>query len=268
MKDAMADMGEKAMALVDGQLEPAEVPALVAELARNAPLVAELQTYLALSRSRVAAVYADKGEEPVPAWLSDAVRRAELQADAVSARQERAPHMSWREVVADAVRRLQTGYRVPAWSLAAGPALAAAVAFAFGVAVFARSLAPSSADGHALVLAEADLSPALERAESGKDATVATLRPVLSFASKTAGWCRQAEVRNAARQVSHALACRDEAGKWKVVASTPPSAGGGFAPAGAGGRKTIDDLATSMMRGTPLSREEEAVTIGRRWRTL
>ena len=35
------------MALVDGQLSPVEVPALVQELARNAALVAELQGYLA-----------------------------------------------------------------------------------------------------------------------------------------------------------------------------------------------------------------------------
>jgi hypothetical protein len=218
----------------------------------------------------MAAVYAGKGEEPVPAWLGDAV----LQAEAAPGREQRAPQTrtAW-GFAAGLLQRLQEGYRVPAWSLAAGPALAAAVAFAIGVAAFTPSLAPSSvpsmADARPLVLAEADLGPALERTESGRDATVATLRPVLSFRTKADGWCRQAEVRNAARQVSHALACRDEAGRWKVVASTPPgSAGGGFAPAGAGGRKAIDDLATSMMQGSPLSPADEAAAIGRRWRTL
>ena len=35
-----------------------------------------------------------------------------------------------------------------------------------------------------------------------------------------------------------------------------------------GGRKAIDDLATSMMQGSPLSPADEAAAIGRRWRTL
>jgi hypothetical protein len=255
----MKDAGEKAMALVDGQLSPAEVPALVAELARNAPLVAELQRYLALSRSRLAEVYAAKGDEPVPAWLSGAVLRGGAAAGATAPRAAR--------FGAGLLRWLQTGYRVPAWSLAAaGPALAAAAVLAFYLAMPA-ALPPSG--GRPMVLAEANLGPLLERTESGKDAAVATLRPVLSFSSKADGWCRQVEVRNAARQVSHALACRGDDGQWKVVASTPPSsAGGGFAPAGAGGRKAIDDLATSMMRGNPLAPEEEAATIGRGWRIL
>ena len=62
----MMNAGEKAMALVDGQLSPVEVPALVQELARNAALVAELQGYLAMSRSRIAQAYAAKTDEPVP----------------------------------------------------------------------------------------------------------------------------------------------------------------------------------------------------------
>jgi hypothetical protein len=250
----MKDAGEKAMALVDGQLAPADVPGLVQELARNAGLIAELQEYLALSRSRMAAVYAAKAEEPVPRWLADAVMSAAAPAPA----REQA-----REPAAGFGRRLLgwlwSDYRVPAWSIAAGPALAAATV----VAAVAGYLA-TSAPGRG-VLAQADLAAALERTQSGKDAALATLRPVLSFNSKTGAWCRQFEMRNASRQVSHALACRGAGGQWTVLASTPPAAGGGFAPAGADARKTVDDLVTSMMQGNPLSQDEEAATIGRRW---
>jgi hypothetical protein len=252
----MKDAGEKAMALVDGQLAPADVPGLVQELARNAGLIAELQEYLALSRNRMAALYAAKAEEPVPRWLTDAVMSAAAPA---GVREET------REPVAGFGRRLlgwlRKDCRVPAWSLAAGPALAAATV----VAAVAGYLA-ASAPGRS-VLAEADLTAALERTQSGKDAALATLRPVLSFSSKTGAWCRQFEVRNASRQVSHALACRGEGGQWTAVASTPPAAGGGFAPAGADARKTVDDLVTSMMQGNPLSQDEEAAAIGRRWST-
>jgi hypothetical protein len=236
----MKHAGEKAMALVDGQLAPAEVPDLVEELARSAPLVAELQDYLAVSQSRLAAAYAAKAEEPVPAWLIDTVRRGPV-ADGRT-----------RAAFARGLRWLQS-YRVPAWSLAAAPALTA-------LAVWLVASPPSRG-----LLVEASLGTVLEGAVSGKDAPVASLRPVLSFKSTSAGWCRQFEVRHADKQISHALACRGEAGHWELVASTPPGSGG-LMPAGAERRKAIDDLVTSMMRGQPLSQAEEAATIGKGWR--
>jgi hypothetical protein len=246
----MTNAGEKAMALVDGQLAPAEVPFLVQELARNATLVAELQDYLAMSRSRIAEAYAAKADEPAPRRLIDAV----MQAPAAPPRQARCLStvggclMAW----------LQGSYRVPAWSLAAAPTVAAATAFAVAVAILpaGRGLVP------------VDLGAALERTASGKDAALATLRPMLSFSSKSAGWCRQFEMRNAGRQVSHGLACRGQGGDWRMVASTAPGPAGGFVPAGADRRKAIDDLATSMMQGEPLSREGEAIAIGKGWRQL
>jgi hypothetical protein len=240
----MKDAGEKAMALVDGQLTPAEVPGLVQELARNPSLVAELQTYLALSRSRIASAFAGKAEEPVPAWLSDAVMRGG------AAVRQAAPHTGFGR---GHLRWLQGSYRLPAWSLAA---VALLVAVAGGLAVqHAGRSSPM----------EASLGAALEGTAGGKDAAVATLRPVLTFASKSAGWCRQVEMRHGARQVSHALACRGEDGQWSIVASTAPGPVG-FVPASTDRRKAVDDLATSMMQGSPLSPEEEAALIGRGWR--
>ena len=239
----MKNAGEKAMALVDGQLAPAEVPDLVQELARSAPLVAELQDYLALSQSRLSAAYATKAEEPVPAWLIDTVKREPVAARRIQSAFARG--LLWLQ-----------NYRVPAWSLAAAPALTALAL----LAVWLVASTPSRG-----LLVEASLGTVLESAASGKDAPVASLRPVLSFKSTTAGWCRQFEVRHADRQVSHALACRGETGHWEVVASTPPGSGG-LMPAGADRRKAIDDLVTSMMRGQPLAQAEEAATIGRGWR--
>jgi hypothetical protein len=88
---------------------------------------------------------------------------------------------------------------------------------------------------------------------------------MLSFNSKDSGWCRQFEVRSARKQSSHGLACRGQAGDWRVVASTAHSAAGGYAPAGAKRRKVIDDLVTSMIVGEPLSVEGEAAVIGKAW---
>src|SRR5262245_30799018 len=115
----MKDAGEKTMALVDGQLAPSEVPSLVQELARNPSLVAELQTHLALSRTRLASSFAAKGEEPVPAWLNDVVMGG-----GPVARQSAPEEGLGRRLL----RWLQGSYRVPAWSLAAMPAAAVLLA--------------------------------------------------------------------------------------------------------------------------------------------
>ena len=148
---------------------------------------------------------------------------------------------------------------MPAWSLAAAPALAAAVV------VLAVSMA-APGPGRGGSLPQADLAAAIERTGSGKDQALVTLRPVLSFASKAAGWCRQVEVRYPGnRQVAHALACRGGDGRWNVVASTPPGPLG-MTPAGADPRKSIDDLVTAMMRNGPLSPADEAAAIEKGWR--
>ena len=181
----MTNSGEKAMALVDGQLAPTEVPALVQELARNGALVAELQGYLAMSRSRVAQAYAAKADEPVPRRLIDAVMEAPIQAGASRPAAFASP------LGGRLVGWLRGSCRVPAWSLAAAPTLAAATAFAVAVAVLPVGRGGTGA------LASADVGAALERTASGKEAALASVRPMLSFNSKDAGWCRQFEMRSA-----------------------------------------------------------------------
>ena len=250
----MTNSGEKAMALVDGQLAPAEVPALVQELARNGALVTELQGYLAMSRSRVAQAYAAKADEPVPRRLIDAVMKAPIQAGASRPAAFASPLggrlAGW----------LRGSCRVPAWSLAAAPTLAAATAFAVAAAVLPAGRGGTGA------LASADVGAALERTASGKEAALASVRPMLSFNSKDAGWCRQFETRSTGKRISYGLACRARGGDWRVIASTAPSsAAGGYVPAGADRRKVIDDLVTSMIVGEPLSPEDEAAAIGKEW---
>jgi hypothetical protein len=240
------------MALVDGQLAPAEVPDLVRELARDPALVAELQAYLATAERRLAEPFEARRGEPLPARLVEAVMQAPVAGDS---RRERP--------MADRPRglldRLKQRYRVPGWSLAAGPALAAA-ALALGVWLAAP---PHGRVGPV----EANLSRALERTESGREAALVALRPVLSFKSKTAQWCRQYELRHATKQVSYGLACRNDGGRWDVLAATPPSSIA-TRPAAPGPRKAIDELVTAMMGSQPLSSSDEAARIGEGWSRL
>jgi hypothetical protein len=243
----MMNAGEMAMGLVAGQLAPAEVPVLVRELARPA-LVAELQAYLA-TRTAMGRPFEAKHSEPPPAWLVDRVMRHRRRAAA-----ERPIAQHARGLI-DLKRR----YREPAWSLAAGPALASRL-----VALGLWLAAPPRGQGG---LVEANLGLALERTESGKDAALIALRPVLSFKSKAAAWCRQYELRTAAKQASHGLACRSDGGRWDVVAATAPAAIGSR-PAGSGPRKAIDELVTAMMSDQPLSGSDETATIGKGWSRL
>jgi hypothetical protein len=251
----MKTAGEKAMALVDGQLAPAEVPELVEVLARNPALVAELQAYLATTGSRMAEPFAETLAEPPPAWLVDKVMRAPMAVEAAAGRAEgRGTEGAW-SLAAWLGRR----YPVPGWSLAAGPALAA-VLVALGM-----WLAPARPAQAGIM--EAHLGFALERTESGRDAALIALRPVLSFKRKDTAWCRQYELRYATRQASHGLACRNDGGRWDVVAATPPAAIGPR-PAGSGPRKAIDELVTAMMSDQPLTRADEATTISKGWSRL
>src|SRR5690606_15000485 len=86
---------------------------------------------------------------------------------------------------------LRARCRVPAWWLAAVPAGAALASFAVALMVL-----PLDRGGPFKV----DLTAALETTASGRQTALATLRPVLSFASRDGGWCRQFEVRGAGRQ--------------------------------------------------------------------
>ena len=246
----MKTASERAMALVDGQLAPAEVPGLVQELGRNPALVAELQMYLTTSGRRICEPYGVKGDEPVPARLVEAV----LQAPASAGR--RTPSSRY---VATLIGRLQGRTRVPAWSLVAGPALAAVL-----IAVAAWFVLPDRSQGS---LVEASLAAALERTQSGRDAAAVAVRPVLSFKSRNATWCRQYEIRYGTRQVSHGLACRTSGGRWSVVSLTPPGPVG-LMPAGSDARAAVDNLVTAMMGGQPLSNADEAAMIGKGWPQL
>ena len=217
---------DKVMALVDGELDPADAPEVVQALATNPSLVHDLQTFLTMTRQRLAAPFAAVGREPVPPHLVDLLLHAPM--GEVHAREGALANLK------TAVGRLVERYRsAPAWSQAAGPALAGAA-----MASFAWVLLPTSSVG-----AHADLAQALDRAVSGSKAMVVTaIEPTLTFRHKNGALCRQYEASYGTKQVSYAVACRAASGEWRVAIATPPSMVGTYGTATPEARKPVDDF--------------------------
>src|SRR5215813_12747585 len=111
---------EKVMALIDGQLDPAELPELVQEMIVNPNLVKDGQSYLATSQARLSQPFEAITRYPIPAEWSATIMQAPLR---TSAR----PRRNLFDYVQDVAGRLRDKYAVPGWSLAAGPVLAGLV---------------------------------------------------------------------------------------------------------------------------------------------
>ena len=240
----MENAYHKALALADAELSPAELPALVDELARNPSMVRALQVYMTVGRGRLAKTYEAKRAEPVPQWLIDTVMHAPVEQSV----DRSSKVISYGSALLERMRRR---YRMPGWSLAAGPAFAAVLA-----AVSAWMLVPNSSHGETLMTAQ--LQGALERTATSQ----AGFRPLLTYWSNDQNWCRQFEMRTDVER-TFAIACRADDGNWRVVMQTPPGSLGAILPAGSP-REHLDRYVAASVSGQPLERPqvEEAIKSG------
>jgi hypothetical protein len=239
---------EKAMALADGQLPPEEAPELVQELYHKPALVAELQAYLAMKPARLAQPYQAMARTPAPDSLIDTIMN-------YKGTESRAARSSPFSAIQGLFGRLKQTYDVTGWSLVGRPALAGTV-----VALCAWLLMPTSSVG---AYVDANLGPALDKAVSGVQAPLVAVAPILSFKNKSAELCRQYDLVFSERQASHAVACRDGAGQWNVVMSTPLTSIGKATSAGPISRKPVDDyVSANSVEDLSLEREAEALRKG------
>lgn len=240
----MKNVYHKALALADAELSPAELPAVVDELARNPSMVRALQIYMNIGRGRLAKTYEAKRAEPVPQWLIDTIMQAPVEQSA----DRSSKVISHGSALLERMRRR---YRMPGWSLAAGPAFAAVLA-----GVSAWLLLPVSTNGETLMTAQ--LQSALERTATSQ----AGFRPLLTYWSNDQTWCRQFEVRSDVER-TFAVACRADDGNWRVVMQTPPGSLGAILPAGSP-REHLDRYVATSVSGHPLElpQVEEAIRSG------
>jgi hypothetical protein len=237
----------KAMALADGELDSADLPELVDHLYHDKALMRATQSLFDLRRYRIARLFARKLDEPLPQHILDTAWTAPMGKSSSGA-----GVFAYGGALFD---RLRERYRMPGWSLAAGPAFAAAVAVAASwVLVPARGFEPALTP---------QIEAALERAVGGTDASVPALRILQTYWSSDQSWCRQFDVQSST-QLTSALACRWGEGKWGVVLQTPPVSAGVTTPASPP-RAYLDSYVRSHMSAPALDPAQEMSAINSGW---
>jgi hypothetical protein len=248
----MEHLLHKAMALADGEMSPADLPQFLQDLARDPALVGATQTFMGLRPSRLAEVYASKAKDPVPQWLIDKVMTAPIASPARAS----AGILS---IGSALIERLRDKYRVPGWSLAAGPAFASVLAIAA-----AALLLPGSR--HEQPLMTAELQSALEQTASSRDTALPGFNPVLTYWSNDQAWCRQFEVQSGDERTS-AVACRADNGAWRIVLQAPPAEVTGAPVSTPAGdvRTHLNRYVTSSRKGPALEPDQVRDAIRSRW---
>ena len=256
-------------AYLDGELPADREAELERRLATDPELALKLER-LSEADGALRDAFAPVAAEPMPQAVVDAIgAHADKSPDA-----RRDDTRSGTVVDLGARRRGREPGAVP-WTLA----LAASVTLAIG-GVLGYLVAPQNGAPEAGLLAStgsvargSDLHDMLETAPSGTTRDIAgglTATPVLSFASRDGGYCRELAIAGADRSAA-ALACRRDDG-WQVEALSflaGPAQNGGqpggeFRPAGRAS-SAIDAAVDERIVGDPLDAAAEAALIDRVW---
>lgn len=253
------EMYERLMAYADGELPPAQVPAIEAALAADATLRDALRD-LMRTRTLPRAAYDDILREPVPDHLLEALRAP------LSNVTPMPPRASWRSRLAP-----RSG---PAMALAAGLGLAAGVAFAMALNLPGMALRPADTRAAGLP-AMGDLARVLETVASQQAVPGAAgeyLAATSTWPRRGGGWCRDYRIAAPNQTASAGIACRAVEGGWRIVAHHPwtPPAGSPadvvHAASGAAPRE-VDGVAEKLQGGNPRDPQQEAALIANGWST-
>jgi type II secretory pathway pseudopilin PulG len=249
------------MAYADGVLPRQARPLVRQALGQDPALLEKLESFILTNRGLARPF--DR-LPPIPDRLRQVLARSEPEPDAGGETRWFAPRQ--RRPTAAASARL----RIPAWSLAAMLALLCAAALPWYLRAPDRALAQPQA-GQRLLAAQ--LQRTLETAESNVAAALVTLKPTGTFLSTTKQWCRQYDLLSAEGGGLKSIACRDEAGAWRLKTATPTAGtpeANGYVPAGkladqsneaAGIERTLGTL----MRDVVLLPAEERKLIADGW---
>lgn len=237
-------------AYMDGEAPPARAREIEAALAADPDLRARLER-LRRNDLNVKAAMDSLLERPGSDRLEAAVRAA------VAAHETPAP----------ATNVVALNPRAPLARQAFWPsAIAAALVGGVLLGHFAPLGGASTADwttGAGAPQAGKAMAAALGAAASGARVTLAsgrTLSPVMTFAARDGGLCRQFRIEGPGVQ-EDALACRGAGETWRLVAmvaAAPPASGGGYRTAAGPGDDAVSAMAGRLMQGEPMDAAAEA----------
>jgi hypothetical protein len=250
----MTNLLEKLMALLDGELPPAEAEAVIREAAAAPNLRELLEICYKTRRRSLGELYDHLATEPLPTRVARTIPPSPA---AVRIAEPPRQASYGRALLAG----LKERYRAPVWPLASH-----ALAVVLAVVASVWLLLPALSQERAVM---EQLRAALESMDGSRASAVASVRAVRTFRSKADEWCRQYEVSYGASQVSHGLACRSGDDNWRVLEATAPGPRA-FVPAGAGEenpRKRIDDRVHEIRSGDDLDRDSERELVTKGWRT-
>jgi hypothetical protein len=219
-------------AFADGELDAAVAGAVVAEIAGDPALLAQLAAHRALRR-RLAQHFAPIADQPIPERLAQAVTGADVIDFAAAARKRRAPLL-----------------QAP-WMRFAGPALAATLV----LALVAIALRPSGD------YARGQLADALDSQLVATQQADAPVRVLLSFRDEQGEYCR-----GFTSSSRSGIACRDDRG-WKLrkLFGGGQGASTEYRQAGSADMAVMAAI-QEMAAGPALDASEEAAASRRGWR--
>jgi hypothetical protein len=263
---------------VDGMLSSDQRAALGAVLARN-PRLKELYGSFRFTRDPLARPFDVVLTAPLPERLLRTVREI----PAAGTPRSRSPRKSWTGKSWTGKSWARKGWASLAWlaEVLPAPAFSPAVALpALAVSIAAGWLLHTATSAGADArnpLASAVAQYALETTPSDVEVDLAhgvRLKPRLTFARQDKAWCRQFTLSYPESLEAGGVACRNEAGAWRVLietgltaAAAAPSASSHL-PAGpppSESEAILDSVRSQLKQGDVLGRQEEAERIAEHW---
>lgn len=244
---------EKLSAYIDGELSPGEVADLNKALQTDSTLAARLER-LKRPDALIAAAYSEINDEPMPDGVMDLLRGT----NSVESADENVFQFTPKPV----------GKSPAPWITP----LAASVALAIGVGVGMQIASDHTRDNGQFAVAGVidpsnPLYAALESTPSGVTTETETgaLTPVLTFRSVDERYCREFSI-NKDNQLSHAVACRTDAGwetRFAVFGSAAVRNNDQYSTASSSDDDNFETFVSTMMANDALSQNEEKALLGR-----
>lgn len=265
---------EMLVAFADDELDAAKRRQLSSRLATEPELERRLAVFTMTGRS-LSRLYDRDLQEPIPERLLETVDRHTPAPDTPRPGRSKSKPVRQRGLIENLIANfpMHAGY----WQ----GALAVGLALVFGATMgwqLKTVVAPDTQTRSDTIIAHGALRDALESAPSGSSRKLdsarsksGSVKPILTFAARDGGFCREYQLAGESGHSFTGFACRNEHGAWQVRFHVPArvQAGSGskIVPAGAHQLDAIDAVVEQFTLGDVLSPAQETSIIKGGWQS-